>query len=101
MSDAEIEKAVREAEQYAAEDKAKKDALDLKNEADALCYNIDTFIKENGDKITTEQKETLESKVSALRAATETEDIRNRKQDLEEYMHTISSNLYGNAQQQQ
>lgn len=100
MSDADIEKAVREAEQHAAEDKAKKDALDTKNEADALCYNIDTFIKENGDKITTEQKETLESKVSALREATETEDIKNRKQDLEEYMHGISSSLYGNAQQQ-
>ena len=97
MSDAEIDKAVRDAEQYAAEDKAKKEALDLKNEAENLCYSIDNLIKENGEKLSEEQKVTLTSKVSDLRAATEIEDIKYKKEDLENYMHDVSAGLYNSA----
>lgn len=71
LSDDEIEKAVKEAEQYAEQDKKRKDAVDVKNEADNLIFQTEKLIKDMGDKISAEDKAALESEISSLKTLSE------------------------------
>jgi len=67
LSKDEIEKMKRDAELHAEEDKKKKEAVELKNTADSVCYATEKLIKENGDKINATDKKELEEKVEALK----------------------------------
>jgi molecular chaperone DnaK len=71
LSDDEIERAVKEAEQYAEQDKKRKEAVDVKNEADNLIFQTEKLIKDMGDKISAEDKATLESEISSLKTLSE------------------------------
>ncbi len=71
LSDEEIERAVKEAEQYAEQDKKRKEAVDTKNEADNLIFQTEKLIKDMGDKISAEDKATLESEVASLKTLSE------------------------------
>ena len=71
LSEEEIEKAVKEAEQYAEQDKKRKEAVDVKNEAENLIFQTEKLIKDMGDKISAEDKATLESEVSNLKTLSE------------------------------
>ena len=102
MSKEDIDKAVKEAEQFASEDKAKKEALDEKNNAETLCYSVKEFLSNNSSSIGEDRKKILSDKLDALRSAIktdDTEDIKNKKTDLENYMHSISEDLYRNTEQ--
>lgn len=102
MSKEDIDKAVKEAEQFASEDKAKKEALDEKNNAETLCYSVEEFLSNNSSSIGEDRKKILSDKLDALRSAIktdDTEDIKNKKTDLENYMHSISEDLYRNTEQ--
>lgn len=102
MSKEDIDKAVKEAEQFASEDKAKKEALDEKNNAETLCYSVEEFLSNNSSSIGEDRKKILSDKLDALRSAiktNDTEDIKNKKTDLENYMHSISEDLYRNTEQ--
>ena len=74
LSEDEINKAVREAEQYAAEDKQRKEKLDNKNRLDGLIFSIEQTLKEAGEKISPEDKETVENAVASAKAEMESDD---------------------------
>ena len=105
MSKDDIEKAVQEAEKYAAEDKKRREAVDAKNEAESFAYNAEKLVKENGDKIDSSDKSDIESKVAAVKSAIATDDtdkIKAAKEDLEKTVQAVSTKLYqaaGAAQQ--
>ena len=68
MSDADIEKAVREAAEFAAQDKAKKESIDTRNEADALAVQVEKALSEAGDKLSASDKAEVESDLSTLKS---------------------------------
>ena len=71
LSDAEIDKAVKEAEQYAAEDKKRKEAIDAQNEADAMVFQTEKSLEELGDKVPAADKSAIEAEMSKLKALVE------------------------------
>jgi len=71
LSDDEIDKAVKEAEQYAAEDKKRKDAIDAQNEADAMVFQTEKSLEELGDKVPAADKSAIEAELSKLKALVE------------------------------
>ncbi len=104
MSKDDIDKAVKEAEQYAAEDKKRREEVDAKNEAENLCYQVDKLISENGDKISEEDKTSLNTKSAAVKEAISKNDaelIKTAKSALEQELQNIGSKLYQQAASQQ
>ncbi|MCI8632752.1 MAG: molecular chaperone DnaK [Lachnospiraceae bacterium] len=71
LSDDEIDKAVKEAEQYAAEDKKRKEAIDAQNEADAMVFQTEKSLEELGDKVPAADKSAIEAELSKLKALVE------------------------------
>ena len=101
MSKEDIEKAVQEAEQFAEEDKKKREAVDLKNNADQMVYQTEKLISEDGDKFSAEDKSALESKAEALKEALKGEDleaIKSAQEDLQNKFYEVSQKLYEAAQ---
>ena len=68
MSDADIEKAVKDAQEYEAQDKKRKEAVDARNDADAMVFQTEKALKEAGDKIAADQKTTVEQDITDLKA---------------------------------
>ncbi|NNM30635.1 MAG: molecular chaperone DnaK [Akkermansiaceae bacterium] len=75
LSDDEIEKAKREAEEHAEEDKKRAESVDTKNKAEHMAYDVEKQLKELGDKAPAELKTTLEGKVEAIREALKADDL--------------------------
>ena len=104
MSKEDIDKAVREAEQYAAEDKKRREEVDTKNEGENLCYSVEKFLKDNGDKIEPSDKSELEGRVSDLRgklSSGSTEEIKALSEALQKSLYGVSEKMYKNAAAQQ
>ena len=103
MSKEDIEKAVQEAERYAEEDKKRREEVDTKNEAENLCYAVEKLIKDSEGKLEEADKESLNTKVSALRETLKGSDIEKIKKDMEELqknMYDVSTKLYQQADPQ-
>lgn len=105
MSKEDIEKAVQEAERFAAEDKKKREEVDAKNESENMCFAIEKLIKESGDKIESSDKEKLESQVNATRELLKKEnitvdEIKKQNEELQKVMYEVSTKLYQQAQAQ-
>ncbi|MBE6778814.1 MAG: molecular chaperone DnaK [Ruminococcaceae bacterium] len=97
MSKEDVEKAVREAEQYASEDKARREAVDTRNNADQMVYQCEKTIEELGDKIDAADKTDLEAKMNDLKEALKGEDIEAIKQKQEELtkaFYAVSEKVY-------
>ena len=75
MSKEDIDKAVKDAEQYAAEDKKRREEVDAKNEAENMAYQADKLVNENGDKLAADDKSTLTTKAQAVKDAIAKNDI--------------------------
>jgi len=104
LDDEQIEKMRREAEEHAAEDKSRRELVELKNQADNMIYTIDKSLKENADKIADDVKSEIETKKDALKKATEAEDaaaIKSAMEELEKAAHKIAEVLYQQASEQQ
>ncbi len=104
MSKEDIDKAVKEAEQYAAEDKKRREEIDAKNEAENMAYQAEKLVNENGDKLSDEDKNTLNAKSAALKEAVSKNDpemIKTAKDDLQKALYDVSSKLYQQAAPQQ
>ena len=104
MSKDDIDKAVREAEQFAAEDKKRREEVDAKNAAENLCYTVEKLISENGDKMDASEKSDLEAKVKVLKDAMNANNmdaIKSASDDLQKAMYAVSEKLYRNAAPQQ
>src|SRR5699024_2243936 len=102
LSDEEIDKMVQEAEENAEEDKKRREEADLRNEADQLVFTTDKTIKDLGDKVTDEEKEKAEKAKDELKKALESDDmddIKSKKEALEEHVQQLSTKLYEQMQQ--
>lgn len=97
LSDDEIDKAVKEAEKFAAEDEQRKEAVDAKNNADSVAYQTEKTLKELGDKVSAEDKKSIEDKLEELKKVKDGEDIEAIKKATEELtqaFYAVSSKLY-------
>lgn len=97
MSKEDIDKAVKEAEQYAAEDKKRREEVDAKNEAENLAYQAEKLVNESGDKLSEEDKNSLNTKSAALKEAVAKNDaamITAAKEDLQKTLYDVSAKLY-------
>lgn len=97
MSKEDIDKAVQDAEKFAAEDKKRREEVDAKNEAENLCYTVEKLIKENGDKMEEADKNELNQKAATLKdtVANGTVDaIKLGSEDLQKTLFSVSEKLY-------
>ena len=104
LSKEDIDKAVKEAEQYAAEDKARKDEVDTHNAADQLIYQTEKTLNELGDKVDANDKASIESAVNDLKEKNKGSDIAAIKastEALQKAFYAVSEKLYQNAAPQQ
>lgn len=97
MSKEDIDKAVKEAEAFAAEDKKRKEDVDARNEADSMVYNIEKSMGEFGDKVTEDDKAKVQPKLDALKEAlkgTDIEDIKAKKEELQKAFYEVAEKVY-------
>lgn len=104
LSDDDIDKAVKDAEKYAEEDKKRKDLVDAKNEADQMIFASEKALKEAGDKISEEDKKTLEDAIAKakqdLATCEEADKARSIIEEMTKVNGPIFTKLYQAAQQQ-
>jgi molecular chaperone DnaK len=103
MSDDEIEKAVKEAEKFAEEDKKKKEEVEVKNTADSTIYQIEKSLKDLGDKVSADEKQKVEDAIKELKEkmeGTDIEAIKKATESLNEVFHPIAQKLYEQASQE-
>ena len=99
MSKEDIDKAVREAEAYAAEDKKRKEDVDARNEADSMVYQIKKSMTEFGDKVSADDKAKVEPKITALEEAlkgTDIEAVKKAKEELQTAFYEVAGKVYQN-----
>ena len=106
LRDAEIDKAVKEAEQFAEEDKKRKEAIEVKNNAEQTVYQTEKTLNELGDKVSAEEKSEIEDKIEEVKKVKDGDDIEAIKkamEDLTQAFYKVSEKLYqqnGGAQGQ-
>ncbi|MBQ7541903.1 MAG: molecular chaperone DnaK, partial [Clostridia bacterium] len=101
MSKEDIEKAVQDAERFAQEDKERREAVDIRNNADQMVYQCEKMMNEDGDKFPQEDKTVLTEKVDALKEALKGEDInliKSRQEELTQKFYEVSEKIYKAAQ---
>ena len=109
MSDSDIEKAVREAAEYETQDKKRKEAVELRNEADSIVFQTQKALDEVGDKVSLEDKSKVEADLNALKelveksnpedmSDSEVDQIRAAKEALMQSAQTIFSKMYEQMQ---
>ena len=97
LSKEDIDKAVKEAEQYAAEDKARKDEVDARNSADQIIYQSEKTLEDLGDKVSESEKAPIKAAIEKLRETLKGSDVEAIKRDTEEVQkafYSISEKLY-------
>ena len=102
MSKEDIDRAVKEAEQYAAEDKKNRENVDIRNNADQLVYQTEKTLGEIGDKITEDEKKEIQGKIDELKEAlkgTDTDAIKAKTEEAQQAFYKVSEKLYQAAQQ--
>lgn len=100
MSKDDINKAVKDAEKYAEEDKKHREVVDAKNNAEQMVYAAEKLIKDSGDKMDSNDKTELESKIAALKESSskdDTADMKTKSDELQKVLFSISEKLYKNA----
>ena len=100
MNKDDIEKAIKDAEQYAAEDKKRREEVDKRNDAENLVYAVEKLLSENGEHIADSDKDNLNTKVAAVKTAlsgTDMDAIQSAKDDLQKAMYAVSEKLYQDA----
>lgn len=104
FSDDEIDRMVKDAEQYKAEDEKRKQAVETRNQADAMIYQTDKALKDLGDKVSAEEKENIEKAKADLTEALkgdDTDDIKAKSEALSQAFYKISEKLYQQAAAEQ
>ena len=100
MSKEDIEKAVREAEQFAAEDAKRKEEVDTRNQGDQILYQTEKTLEEMGDKLDDAERAEIESKKEALKTAlqgTDTASIKSATEELTQAFYKVSEKMYQQA----
>jgi len=102
LDQAEIERMRKDAELHQAEDKKRRELVDLKNQGDNVAYQMEKMLKEQGEKVPAEDRSNIESAISALRDALKGDDadaIRRCIENLEKAAHKVSEAMYKQATQ--
>ena len=97
MSKDDIDKAVKEAEAFAEEDKKRREEVEARNEADQLVYQIEKSMADFGDKLTDADKEAVNPKLEALKEAlkgTNIDDIKAKKEELQKVFYDVAGRIY-------
>jgi molecular chaperone DnaK len=100
LDEADIDRMVKEAEEHASEDAARKEKVEVKNQADATVFQIEKLLEENGDKIDDDKKAPVQAKIDELKKAIESDDtdaIKAGMEALNTEMQAISQELYSQA----
>lgn len=100
LDEKEIQRMVKEAEQYAEEDKRRKELADARNEADSLIYSTEKTLRELGDKVDAAKKAEIEKAIERLREQVKGDsvaDIKRLSEDLTRHLHELSTLLYQQA----
>ena len=100
LSDEDIEKAVKDAEAHASEDKKKKEEIEVRNNAESLIYNSEKTMTELGDKVSGEEKEKVQTEIDNVKKALEgndTEKIKQATEALTQVFYKLSEQLYSQA----
>lgn len=101
LSEEEVDKAVKEAEKFAEEDKKRKESIETKNNADQLAYQTEKQLEELGDKVSADDKAKITAKLDALKAVKDGEDlevIKKATEELTQEFYAISSKMYADEQ---
>jgi len=104
LTDAEIEQAVKDAEKFAAEDKARKEEVEVRNGADTLVYQSEKSIADLGDKLTEEDKTSLNAEIEKVKESlkgTDTEAIKTATEELQKAFYAVSEKVYSQASAEQ
>ena len=106
LSEADIEKMVKEAEAHAEDDKKARETIEAKNNAETLCYSTEKALKEYGDKISAQEKANIEAAVKDLRdtlasSNASLEEIKSKTEKLQEVSMQLGQKVYEAAQQAQ
>ncbi|MBQ2135541.1 MAG: molecular chaperone DnaK, partial [Clostridia bacterium] len=104
MSKEDIDKAVKEAEAYAAEDKKRREAVDIRNNADQMIYQTEKTVADFGDKLSDDEKAKIETAKEALKEALKGEDIdaiKAKQEELQKEIYAVSEKVYKAAQEAQ
>ncbi len=97
MSKEDIDKAVKEAEAYAEEDKKRKEEVEIRNNADQMVYQTEKSMSEFGDKVTEDDKAAVNPKIDALKEAlkgTDTEAIKSAQDELQKAFYSVAERIY-------
>ena len=97
LTEEEIEKKVKEAEQYAEDDKKLKEKIELRNQADTLIYTVEKTLKESGDKISEDEKSKINEDIKDLKAALEEDNVEKIKSNIEKLTtssHKLAEEIY-------
>lgn len=104
LSEAEIEKMVKEAEKFAEEDKKRREEAELLNQANTLMYTTEKSLKDYGDKVPADDKANIEKELASLKAAIEAKDqekIKSSMESLQKVSHKLAEEMYKATSQQQ
>lgn len=105
LTDEEIKRMMRDAEEHAAEDRRKKELAEARNNADTLIYSVEKSVKEYGDKLTEAEKKDIEAAIEKCRKAKDTSndpsEIKTAIEELTKASHKIAEHVYKAAQEQQ
>ncbi|MBQ2817774.1 MAG: molecular chaperone DnaK [Clostridia bacterium] len=101
LSDAEIDKAVKEAEQFAAEDKKNKELVEAKNQAENMIYTTEKSLTDMNDKISDGEKDAIRAEIEALRSTLSTADDAQVIRDATEKLAKVSYDAFGKVYQQE
>ncbi len=100
MSKEDIDAAVKAAEQFAEEDKKRREEVDTKNNAESMCYSAEKLISDSGDKLSEADKNEINAKVAALRDSINSgslDTIKSNMDDLQKALYSVSEKLYQQA----
>ncbi len=101
LSQDEIEKMVEEAERYAEEDMKRRELIETKNQADSFIYRMEKMIKDNGDKIDSDIKVSIQSKLEKLRqlkdSSEDAQEIKNLLEEIEQESYKMAEQMYKGA----
>ncbi len=103
MSKEDIDKAVRDAEQYAAEDKKRREEVDIRNNADQMIYQSEKTVTDLGDKLSEEEKTSIKTAADALKEALKgdnIDEIKSKQEELQKAIFAVSEKVYKAAQEQ-
>jgi len=102
LTDKEIKKMINDAEEHSQEDKEQKEKIEIKNMAENTVYQTEKLLKENSDKISSDNKVNIENKMEELKSAIKDENaeqIKTKLESLNQAMHAVTSELYDKSKQ--